>query len=253
MSAVDCINHVHLGYFNNTIGVYWPLFNESKLSKVTDNKDEDDVPLSPHKLLIGGGSGEHPAMHVINDAAVLHFFCLGYLFYDIPDEDTNFTEDENVCEFFKKLQNVCDEYSKRYTEKDRWYWTINQNHWPLETFVEIDRAFEEVGLKYPDENIRAQLSKVLTDIFGAIIIEKMPIEAIHDEELKELVLMFKKHKEKLNPFMLPDYLDKLMMFFDEPEPEMEFGEKQFGQNFTIEGNDINTGYSLEDWYRDFNK
>lgn len=253
MSAVDCINHVHLGYFDNRIGIYWPLFDEYKLSKVTDNKDEDDIPLSPYKLLIGGGSGEHQAMYVVNDAAVLHLFCLGYLFYDIPDEEKDIIEDEDVRDFFKKLQNICDEYSGKYTEKDRWYWTLNQNHWPLETYLELAGEFKAVGLKYPREDINAQMVKVLTDIFGAIIVEKMPLEAIHDEELKELVLMFKKHQEKLKPFMLPDYLDKLMMFFDEPEPEMEFGEKQFGQNFTIEGNDINTGYSLEDWYRDFKK
>lgn len=246
MSAVDCIDHVHVGDFNDEIGIYWPLW-EGKLSDVTDEKEEDNISLSPYKLLIGGGSGEHPAMHVINDAAVLHFFCLGYLFdyLSIPEENWNI-EDEDVSVFFKKLERVSYEYSNRYTEKDRWYWTINQNHWPLETFVELDRAFEAVGLKYPHADVRAQMSKVLTDIFGAIIVEKMPLEAIHDEELKELVLLFKEHKEKLEPFMLPDYLDKLMMFFDQPE-------HTFGRNLTIKGNNLNTGYSLEDWQRDFKK
>lgn len=249
MSAVDCIDHVHLGYFNDKIGIYWPLFNESKLSRLTDNKDEDDILLSPHNLLIGGGSGEHPAMHVINDAAVLHFFCLGYLFdyLTIPEENWEI-KDEGISDFFKKLERVSYEYSDRDNEKDRWYWTINQNHWPLETFVEIDHDFKIMGLKNPHENIKTQMSKVLTDIFGAIIVEKMPLEAIHDQELKELVVLFKENKEKLEPFMLPDYLDKLLMFFDKPEPD-----EQYGRNLTIKGNNINTGYSLEDWYKDNQK
>lgn len=245
MSAVDCIDHVHLGYFNNKIGIYWPL-REDKLSDVTDNKDESNIFLSPYNLLVGGGSGEHPSLYVINDAAVLHFFCRGYLFnyLTIPEESWKI-KDKDIETFFKKLERVSSDYSLEYTQRNRWYWNINQNHWPLETFVEISHVCEKVGLKYPHKDVETKMNKVLTDIFAAIIIEKMPLQAIQDQDLRDLVILFKENKEKLKPFMLPDYLDKLMMFFDKPEPN-----EQYGRNFAIKGNNINTGYSLEDWYRD---
>lgn len=245
MSKIDCIDHVHIGDFNKYIGIYWPL-SEGKLSDVTENKNEDNIILSPYSLLIGGGSGEHEAMHIINDSAALHLLCMGYLFDNVPEDIEKIEKDLSIIKFFEKSEKLLNRYWNRYTQKEESnQWIINQNHWRLETFISLATDLENAGLKYPDENINAQMIKVLTDVFGAIIIEKMPLEAIQDEEIKELVVLFKENKEKLKKYMLKSYLDNLLIFFDKPDPI-----HQCGRNLKIKGNNINTGYSLEDWYRD---
>ena len=81
---------------------------------------------------------------------------------------------------------------------------------------------------------------------GDIIIYKLPDEAIQDEKIKDIVVLFKKYKVQLLPYMNKDYESRLLDMFQIPE-------KMFGVNATIlkqRGEKFKWGYTLEDWYND---
>lgn len=61
MSAIDCIEHVHVATFCNSAQVYWPI-EECDKSTVTEWKSDSGKVLNKNNIIIGGGSGEHPAL-----------------------------------------------------------------------------------------------------------------------------------------------------------------------------------------------
>lgn len=248
MSAIDCIDHVHIGYFDERIAIYWPLFKDI-LSKVTDSESDEKTEISPYTLLLGGGSGEHPAMHFNNDAVVFHLFCKGFLFNNnkMPDEkeEIDQSEKKEVRLFLEKIIETTDRYFLNNKENIA-YWNFDQNHWPVETFVEIYKSFKNIGLFDIEESDHQYLFNfVLKDLVGAIIANKMPLSAIENEDLKELVVLFRNNKEYLKKYMNEGYMEKLSSFFP------DYAAKDlFGRNLKIAGNNINLGYCLEDWKRD---
>lgn len=61
MSAIDCVDHVHVATFCNIASVYWPIA-EQKQSHITDLEQDKDKLVNKKNIIIGGGSGEHPAL-----------------------------------------------------------------------------------------------------------------------------------------------------------------------------------------------
>ena len=78
MSAIDCIDHVHVGYFNK-IPVYWILSNDTQRNKNTtfeclDTNNETQIDKT--FISIGGGGGEHPAL-IIDLVPMMYRFLSG--------------------------------------------------------------------------------------------------------------------------------------------------------------------------------
>lgn len=62
--------------------------------------------------------------------------------------------------------------------------------------------------------METHFEQVLMDIFGAIIIEKLPIDAIENNDIKNLVVLFKNNKENLTKyFSSSHYMENLLSFF----------------------------------------
>ena len=61
MSAIDCVDHVHVATFCNCASVYWPI-TEHEQSHITDLENDKNKLVSKNTIIIGGGSGEHPAL-----------------------------------------------------------------------------------------------------------------------------------------------------------------------------------------------
>lgn len=235
MSAIDTVDHVHVGFFNaGSIGIYWPL-GKNKLSCITEETNDDDIIIDNHCLLVGGGSGEHPAMHILNDAAVYQFFAFGSSFDEPELENVS----SKVKSFFVKLDEIRDYYSSKYEDKDRAYWKFDKNQWPIETYLNISKMFKEHGLKI----LKDKTETLLIASIGAIIIEKMPIESIKDPLLKDLVIDYQKNKDILKKYMPENYINKLMLGFELPSEGLIFGRK------FING-EIKSGYTIKDWYKD---
>lgn len=249
MSAVDCIAHVHLGDFNDMAGVYWPVYSEENMSRVTENSKDDGKILSPHYLLLGGGSGEHKAMPFINDAAVLQYLGLGSVFKETyGSEDFKESDDCEVVNFFTKLEKLIETHMFNHEgREDRWYWNFNQNYWDIESFIELDKAFQSLGLYNQLEDRKELFSRILVDSVGSIIINELPEAAIEDKEIKELVSLFKEHQEKLKPYMNEEYVENIKLLFEIPEQICGVNAKILKER----GEEFKWGYSLEDWKKDF--
>lgn len=249
MSAVDCIAHVHLGDFNDMMGVYWPVYAEANLSRVTDDDRDDGKILSPYHLLLGGGSGEHKAMPIINDAAVLQYFGLGSVFKETyVSEDFTESDDIEVVNFFTKLEKLIEKYMFEHGgREDRWYWHFNQNYWDVESFIDLDKTFQSLGLYNHLKDRKELFSRILVDSVGSIIINELPEAAIEDKEIKELVSLFKEHQEKFKPYMNEEYVENIKLLFEIPEQICGVNAKILKER----GEKFKWGYSLEDWKNDF--
>lgn len=146
MSAIDCIDHVQIGYLNDHIGIYRPT-SQNSLSEVTGEDKEANIIISPFTTLFGGGSGEHPAMHIINDAAVLQFLAKGYLIdSDKITTDLEEHQDEGVKMFFQALNNVFDDFYLEDELLNKFWWKFDKNHWDFTTFLKLNNKINQIGL-----------------------------------------------------------------------------------------------------------
>ncbi|MEW9906045.1 MAG: hypothetical protein AB2990_01470 [Candidatus Symbiodolus clandestinus] len=82
MSYIDCFKHELLGYFNG-LPIYHPL---EKI--IGDGWGQYDFSATPENLILGGGSGEHPALVLHNLPALV----AQYLLLAIENTENNFPE-----------------------------------------------------------------------------------------------------------------------------------------------------------------
>lgn len=178
MSAIDTMNHAHVGNFFG-LPIYWVL-DESPLDYLTDEKDDESKVINKKFLSIGGGSGEHPALIINNDAVV-------YRFLTNIEEECNLSEDFDI-----KLAKLTEEIQEKSYEDEYFqsllYWNIDQNQWPLETFVKINENFK----RFETEDV---LVGKIQDAFALFIIYELPLEdCIVDEKLLEIAKMIRSNK-----------------------------------------------------------
>ncbi|MFT8258506.1 MAG: hypothetical protein ACMZI2_04110 [Candidatus Symbiodolus clandestinus] len=82
MSYIDCFKHELLGYFNG-LPINHPL---EKI--IGDGWGQYDFSATPENLILGGGSGEHPALVLHNLPALV----AQYLLLAIENTENNFPE-----------------------------------------------------------------------------------------------------------------------------------------------------------------
>lgn len=176
MSAIDCIDHVHVGYFNK-IPVYWILSNDTQRNKNTtfeclDTNNETQIDKT--FISIGGGGGEHPAL-IIDLVPMMYRFLSGMKY---PGE-LNGTESAKDKLIIEKWNQV---WSSRSNEIH--YWTLDLNDWPLETWFDFKQFFAS---KLPETFPK----KVETNIYnsiGFLVLRVLPYRYIFSDhpELIEL-------------------------------------------------------------------
>ncbi len=242
MSAIDSLVHVHVSDLLDKVCVYWP--QESvPLDYVINTEDSKNKMLTQEHLLAGGGSGEHPALLIFNDAVVLQALVLDS-FVNEPEQIDNI--EEKAKEFFMLKNKVYETYYLNCRNPDfaaiRAYWNINKNHWPIDTFCYFMKAFKEDGFLINDET-----EVILKDLFAAFIIEKMPLDCLMDNAIKELVLKYIECKEALKPYSKEAYKQKLLSYFEKPH-----GDEIYGKNYPVDGK-TQWGYSLDMWKEERNK
>lgn len=239
MSAIDSFEHAHVGNFFN-LPIYWVL-NENytnQLSNLTDKTQDDDEVIDQYSLSIGGGSGEHPALILNNDAVVFQFL---QNVDEVKEPKHGATSHEVIdYQMYQLIQKVEDKYydkpNKYQNTHDICYWSIDQNQWPLETFININKKWGES--KYQENG----LSKNIIKAIALFIIKEMPLSAcLKDADLIELAKMYRSHTwEKAFDKKEEAYLSLSVSTIK--------GNDKSGK--IIKNNQTVWGYSLKDWESD---
>ncbi len=188
MSAIDTFNHVHVGMFCN-LPVYW-ILEEKKLANLTDDSKDENKLINKYYLSIGGGSGEHPALIVNNDAVLFHFVkCMN----EVEKPSSKATEaeifDYKMFELGEKINKIFFDEDNGFKNKNEeiCYWDFDKNQWPLNTFVEVGKLFED------DSN--QSLESKMMESMALFIINEMPLDhCIQNEDLKEFAKMVKSNR-----------------------------------------------------------
>lgn len=183
MSSVDSADNMHVGDFVFThklvslIPIYWVL---SEL-----HHDRTGELIARNDLLIGGGSGEHPALHVKN-ADLLALWVM------IQNDDLTDDEYETVRIFYEKIldKRFPDEidFDPQYIMYD-FSMFVDLNDWPISTIGALQTCFANRPLG--EESLRHSAETAFMYDFGAFIINYMPIEFFNDAEL---LAFLKQHK-----------------------------------------------------------
>ena len=238
MSAIDTFTHAHVANFFH-LPVYW-VFEEGEMSHLTDNANDDGIMMDKFHLSIGGGSGEHPALIINNDAVLFRFLSN---IADIEQLVDNPTE-EDIFDY--KMVQLAQEIDDKFHDKANNYknpneeitqWRIDQNQWPLETFVRIAKEFRQTSDKKKE-----RLEKCISDAVALFIIYEMPLEhCIQDKQLIEFANMFKSNRWQ-NAFNYQEIRD----MFDGFTGLLNC--QKSGK--IIRDNKAVWGYSLNDWLKD---
>lgn len=236
MSAIDTFTHAHVANFFH-LPVYW-VFEEGELSHLTDKMVDDGKKINQYFLSIGGGSGEHPALIIDNDAVLFKFFSN---IEEIEQPDMLASEEEQFdYKMYQLVESIRDKYedkANKYQNVDEYmcYWTIDQNQWPLETFIRIHE-------KTKDNKNKDNVAKKIMDAAALFIIYEMPLEhCIKDEQLIEFAKMYKSHKWT-NIIDYKEMADKFTGFTG------VLNCQKSGK--IIRDNQVVWGYSLNDWLKD---
>ncbi len=226
MSAIDSLTHAHVGKFFN-LPIYW-VFEEGKLGSLTDWDEDYKKTINKYYLSIGGGSGEHPALIINNDAVILN------LLGEMVDVNTVLPGgyDFRTIAIAKQIEDRYFESEDNYI-KDIYAWNLDQNQWPLETFVKFSEKF---GNK---DSI--SLADKIQHAIALFIIYEMPIEyCLKDSQLIEVAKMIRSNQwEKL-------FNENVLSCFDAISGILEC--QKAGK--IIRDGKVVWGYSLNDWRRD---
>jgi hypothetical protein len=173
MSSIDTVDNVHcanLHLVDSMVPVYWVL-------QETEH-DRTGCVVTIHDLMIGGGSGEHPALHIRN-ADLLPLWL-------VADTDSAELELEFIGQsvedfYMKKLfSRASSEHELKIFES---YPNINDNFmciadWPLSTLYEVEKSYrkakkENKNLKNSDNMANSSESSLLRDI-ALFVFYQMP-------------------------------------------------------------------------------
>lgn len=183
MSAIDTMNHAHVANFFK-LPVYW-VFEENDMFYLTGSPEDDNKKINQYFLTIGGGSGEHPALIINNDAVLVNFL---YNVEEVEQPNENSSEtDEFDYEMYKLSEELIDFYQS--VDEHIGYGILNKNQWPLDTFVRIAKEFEKESKN--DEDLE---SKIINAV-ALFIINEMPLEyCIKDKKLIEFAKMYRSNR-----------------------------------------------------------
>jgi hypothetical protein len=231
MSAIDTFEHAHVGYFFS-LPIYWVLNNttNNKLENLTDSEQDKNKIIDQFSLSIGGGSGEHPAL-IFNNDAVLFQFLLDINEIDMYSNNVSASDIIDQC-LYKLVHKVKDEYSYK---DEIACWSIDQNQWPLETFIEISKKWNKLA---PQEDLAQSMIKAV----ALFIINEMPLEqCLKDKNIIEFAKVYRTQQWQ-------------NAFNKEEEKSLLLGIKTVKENHKsgkiIRDNQVVWGYSLLDWKND---
>ena len=227
MSSIDSLEHAHVAKFFG-LPIYWVL-EEKPLSYLIDIDDDTTEVINQYYLSIGGGSGEHPALVIKNDAVV---YQLIRKLVDIEDVDDD-SYDHQLISYAEQLQKQMITDDVIYGLRN---WRIDQNEWPLETFIRVNTQF--------DDDSKVSLVDKINHAIALFIIYEMPLEAcLKDQRIIELAKMIRSNKwEKALPQEIVKYLSAVSGL-------LEY--EKMGK--VIRNGQVVWGYSLNDWRREFQK
>jgi|688.fasta_scaffold367498_3 hypothetical protein len=227
MSSIDSLEHTHVAKFFG-LPIYWVL-EEKPLSYLIDIDDDTTEVINQYYLSIGGGSGEHPALVIKNDAVV---YQLIRKLVDLEDVDDG-SYDHELISYAEQLQEQMITDDELYNLR---YWRIDQNEWPLETFIRVNKQF--------DDDSEVSLLDKISHAMALFIIYEMPIEAcLKDQRIIELAKMIRSNEwEKALPQEIVKYLSAVSGL-------LEY--EKMGK--VIRNGQVVWGYSLNDWRREFQK
>jgi hypothetical protein len=227
MSSIDSLEHTHVAKFFG-LPIYWVL-EEKPLSYLIDIDDDTTEVINQYYLSIGGGSGEHPALVIKNDAVV---YQLIRKLVDLEDVDDG-SYDHELISYAEQLQEQMITDDELYNLR---YWRIDQNEWPLETFIWVNKQF--------DDDSEVSLLDKISHAMALFIIYEMPIEAcLKDQRIIELAKMIRSNEwEKALPQEIVKYLSAVSGL-------LEY--EKMGK--VIRNGQVVWGYSLNDWRREFQK
>jgi hypothetical protein len=227
MSSIDSLEHTHVAKFFG-LPIYWVL-EEKPLSYLIDIDDDTTEVINQYYLSIGGGSGEHPALVIKNDAVV---YQLIRKLVDLEDVDDG-SYDHELISYAEQLQEQMITDDELYNLR---YWRIDQNEWPLETFIRVNKQF--------DDDSEVSLLDKISHAMALFIIYEMPIEAcLKDQRIIELAKMIRSNQwEKALPQEIVKYMSAVSGLM-----ECE----KMGK--VIRNGQAVWGYSLNDWRKEFQK
>ena len=227
MSSIDTLEHAHVAKFVG-LPIYWVL-EEKPLSYLIDIDDDTTEVINQYYLSIGGGSGEHPALIIKNDAVV---YQLIREFVDLEDV-VDGSYDHQLISYAEQLQEQMITDDELYNLR---YWRIDQNDWPLETFIRVNKQF--------DDDSEVPLVDKISHAMALFIIYEMPLEVcLKDQRIIELAKMIRSNKwEKALPSEIVKYMSAVSGLM-----ECE----KMGK--VIRNGQVVWGYSLNDWRREFEK
>jgi len=227
MSSIDTLEHAHVAKFFG-LPIYWVL-EEKPLSYLIDIDDDTTEVINQYYLSIGGGSGEHPALVIKNDAVV---YQLIRKLVDL-EEVVDGSYDHQLISYAEQLQEQMITDDELYYLR---YWRIDQNEWPLETFIRVNKQF--------DDELEVPLVDKISHAIALFIIYEMPLEVcLKDKRIIELAKMIRSNRwEKALPYKVVRYMSTVSGLMQC---------EKMGK--VIRNGQVVWGYSLTDWRREFEK
>jgi hypothetical protein len=227
MSSIDSLEHAHVAKFFG-LPIYWVL-EEKSLSYLIDINEDSTEVINQYYLSIGGGSGEHPALIIKNDAVV---YQLIRKLVDL-EEVVDGSYDHQLISYAEQLQKQMITDDELYYLR---YWRIDQNEWPLETFIRVNKQF--------DDELEVPLVDKICYAIALFIIYEMPLEVcLKDKRIIELAKMIRSNRwENALPGEVVRYMSTVSGLLQC---------EKMGK--VIRNGQVVWGYSLTDWRREFEK
>jgi hypothetical protein len=227
MSSIDSLEHTHVAKFFG-LPIYWVL-EEKPLSYLIDIDDDTTEVINQYYLSIGGGSGEHPALVIKNDAVV---YQLIRKLVDLEDVVEG-SYDHELISYAERLQEQMITDDELYNLR---HWRIDQNEWPLETFIRVNKQF--------DDDSEVPLVNKISHAIALFIIYEMPLEVcLKDQRIIELAKMIRSNRwENALPGEVVRYMSTVSGLLQC---------EKMGK--VIRNGQVVWGYSLTDWRREFEK
>ncbi len=226
MSAIDSLSHAHVAHFCN-IPVYWVL-EEKPMDYLTDSPNDKNKKINQFNLSIGGGSGEHPALVLNNDAIVFDF---------LSNIEEYSEEEQKVSEIDNEVYALAQEVINKFYEEniaEITDWRLDQNHWCIENFIKVNKVLKK------DIYGKSSVINKIKDAMALFILFEMPLD--HCLKNKDLLEIAKKIREL--KFFKVDH--EVMSLSNTLSGVLNF--QKYGK--IIRNNNVVWGYSLSDWKKD---
>jgi hypothetical protein len=227
MSSIDSLEHAHVAKFFG-LPIYWVL-EEKPLSYLIDIDEDTTEVINQYYLSIGGGSGEHPALIIKNDAVVYQLIRKLVDLEDVVDG----SYDYELISYAEQLQEQMITDDELYNLR---YWRIDQNEWPLETFIRVNKQF--------DDELEVPLVDKISHAIALFIIYEMPLEfCLKDKRIIEFAKMIRSNRwENALPGEVVRYMSTVSGLLQC---------EKMGK--VIRNGQVVWEYSLTDWRREFEK